>query len=179
MFKKNILLLLILLICFTFIGCNTEQPKNPTEADSTEEVGIESSDSSEQHDSSTEAKPTESTYTVNDFENASISDISISENTASLEFTYSGENILHLGDWFVLEIYKDGKWYTLPYEIEVTWELLAYPVEPNQSKSMDYNWEDIYSPLSAGKYRIVTKVIDFKNSDTSKDYYLAKEFTIE
>lgn len=182
MLKRNILLLLIVFVCCTFIGCNTDQPKNPTGTNSTEGNGTESSDTSEQMNTSTEAQPTESTYTVNNFENATISDISISGTTATLTFTYTGENQLHLGKWFVLEIYKDGTWYTLPYDIENNWELEAYLVEPNQSKSLDYNWEYWYEPLSAGEYRIVTKVTDFKKSTFSNildEYYLAKEFTIE
>lgn len=159
MFKKYFLLFLILFVCCTFIGCNTTPADN-----------------------STEQKPTESTYVVNNFEDATISNISISENAATLEFSYSGENQLHLAEWFVLEVYDNGTWYTLPYDIENSWELEAYPVEPNQSRSMEYNWKYVYEPLSAGKYRIVTKVTDFKEStfaNERNEYYLAKEFIIE
>lgn len=158
MLRKSILILLTTIISLNFISCNSNGTDAPTEN-----------------------QLEESKYIVNDFENVSvsISKDSISSNAISLEFTYYGENQLLLGKWFVLEVYEDGKWYTLPYEIEITWDAIAYDVDPNQSRTMIYNWENIYPPLSRGKYRIVTQISDYKESGNSTQHYLATEFNIE
>lgn len=153
------LLLIISFICLTLMSCSSEQQKN-----------------------SAQTKLNQSTYAVNIFENAVISDISIQENTATLEFTYTGNKQLLLEKWFILEIYENGIWYTIPYDITVTWEAIAYPIDPNHSINLAYNWNEVYTSLSAGKYRIVTKISEYVDSDisndTSSEYYLAKEFTI-
>ena len=159
--KKIYTLLSIILICCTFVGCNTTPSTNPTE------------------NSSTEKQLEQSTREVNTFENATISDISISDDVIALTFSYSGENQLHLGDWFILEIYENETWYTLPYDIETGFELEAYPLEPNQSKTMEYSLKHIYKSLPDGKYRIVTKVSDFIETGNYTDYYLAAEFEIK
>ena len=121
----------------------------------------------------------ESSREVNTYDKASISNISISDDIISLTFTYSGENQLHLGDWFILEIYENGTWYSLPYDIENAFELEAHPVNPNQSKTLEYNLKYVYKSLSAGNYRIVTKVSDFIEAGNYTDYYLAAEFEIK
>lgn len=149
--KKIFTLIPIILVCLISIGCNITPSTNSTK----------------------------STYEINTFDKASISDISLANGIISLTFTYSGENQLQLNDWFVLEIYKDGAWYTLPYDIDTDWPLLAYPVEPNQSKTHEYNLESVYKTLSAGKYRIVTEVSDFIETGNYTNYYLSAEFEIK
>jgi len=179
MFKKSFSLFLITFICFLLIACNTNQRDNSPETNPSENRNTDSTNSSEKTNSSAEIQPEESTYTVNNFEYASITNISTNGDVITLEFTYTGENELDLGEWFVLETYENGTWYTLPYDIENCWQLLAYPVAPNQSKSLDYNLKYVYEPLSTGKYRIVTSVLDFIETGNYTKYYLAAEFEIE
>ena len=159
--KKIFTLCLLTLICSTFICCGNSQSPNSTESNLTKK------------------SLTQSSYEVNTFDQATISDISISDEIISLTFTYSGENQLNLGAWFIVEIYEDGMWYTLPYDIENCFDLVAYPVEPNQSKTMEYHLKYVYKSLSAGKYRIITEVSDFVETGNYTDYYLAAEFEIK
>ena len=159
--KKIYTMFYIILICCTFMGCNVNPSTNPTK-----------NNSSKKH-------LTQSKYEVNAYDQATISDISISDEIITLTFTYSGENQLNLGAWFIVEIYEDGMWYTLPYDIENCFDLEAYPVEPNQSKTMEYHLESVYKSLPAGKYRIITEVSDFVETGNYTDYYLAAEFEIK
>lgn len=173
MFKKLSLFLATMLISFSLVACNGNQPNNSETPNPTEENQTSS------NIASTEKQPTESNYIVNEFDHADISNISVSDTIIKVEISYTGEHQLNLGEWFALEIYENGKWYTLPYKAEITWHQVAYPVEPNQSRSMEYDWSHVYNSLSAGKYRIVIKAMDFVKTGDYTNYYLAAGFEIK
>lgn len=173
MFKKLTLFLSIILVCSSLVSCNENQPNNSETPNPTE-----ARETSSDMDSNTE-QPVESSNNVNEFEDASISNISVSDTIITIEVSYTGEHQLNLGRWFALEIYENGTWYTLPYKTEITWNHVAYHVEPNQSRSMEYDWNHAYNPLSVGKYRIVIQVMDFVETGNYTNYYLAAEFEIK
>ena len=57
-----------------------------------------------------------STYTVNNFKDASISVVkdSITNRSISVKVSYTGDNTGILGSWFSVEIYKDDQWCIIP-----------------------------------------------------------------
>ena len=172
MFKKLILFLSVISVCFSLVACNKNPSNNSQTINPTEENETSSEMVSETK------QPIASSYAVNEFEDATISNISVSGTVVTVEVTYTGELQLHLGSWFALEIYENGTWYTLPYKADIAWTQLAYPVEPNHSRSMEYDWNHAYDPLSSGKYRIVIEAIDFIETGNYTKHYLAAEFEI-
>lgn len=121
--------------------------------------------------------------TVNNAEHASMDLVSLSEEEKKLtvEYAYSGENELDAGAFHVLEIWQEDGWHSirLPYNLVFTDE--AYPIPSGETRQHTYGWAG-YGDLPAGKYRMVTKVIDVEMGLVSNDitkYYFAVEFTIE
>jgi hypothetical protein len=124
----------------------------------------------------------ESTYSVNTFKDASITIVedSITDKSISVKIAYTGKYTGTLGSWFSVEIYRDGKWYKIPYiKDNIDFNDEAYPIDETGFRIMDYEWNDMYRALPAGKYRVITIILDFVEPGNFKDYYLAAEFNIE
>ena len=156
--KKHLVILCMMLITCTLFGCTT-QKKNP--------IGEES------------------TYTtVNNFENAQLSIVegSVTPESITLEFTYSGENELYTGERYYIEIMKDDKWHAiedcLPENSIVP--DIAYTAENGRPLIKEYDFTKKYYPLSKGQYRIVVDVSEHDGTiGPDKEYILATEFEIK
>lgn len=80
---------------------------------------------------------------------------------------------------FSLEVWDDGKWYTIKSPVlENTTEALVFVGERN----LDIEWSNIYGKLPNGKYRIVKYFCPWTEDGfyTYEDgFYLAAEFSID
>lgn len=147
-------IVLILLLTFTFFtnGCST--PSNMVES---------------------------SYFDLNQLNSAttSVVDDSITSTDISISTTYSGNNECSLDEWFVIEVHKNNKWYTLPY-INQGAEFIdiGYMIDESGTRQMDYNWREIYGALPTGDYRIITKISEIENN-LYKQYYVSTPFTIK
>lgn len=151
MFKKKILLFISVMTSLLLISC-----------------------------SSSTGLGTPSTYTVvNDFPNATIKimDVSTTENTLTVEFSYSGENGLTYGEHFEIEILQDNTWYTLSYDDKFMQPDIGYSVESGTPRTETYSLTR-YNSLASGQYRIIIPVSE-ERLVGSTQYILATEFEIQ
>lgn len=151
--KKNLTVLIVMTVlsCLNFYGCSKKDAMS------------------------------ESTYDVNNFNDAYISVVgsSVTSESISVTVSYTGINTGLLGKWFIIEICQDNKWYEIPLIIQnydVDGE--AYPIGASSSRTMDYDWQYLYGSLPEGQYRIITRITDFIKAGDFKEYYLAAPFSI-
>ena len=78
------------------------------------------------------------------------------------------------GNWYVLEVLQDGKWYYIPTQREVNFNLEAYLLSSRQAAEKSYAYADIYDLSAFEKYRIVIEVSD----ENKTNLYLSDEFEI-
>jgi len=88
---------------------------------------------------------------------------------------YTGENYEY-GAGFSIEYQKKGIWYSIIPKEEMNFIMMAYLLENNTTKELNFNWEDSYGKLPSGKYRIVKSISKEKES---VEIYISAEFIIE
>lgn len=172
---KNVLTILVILNLGFFSGCKKNDDalsESLSDVDNFKDATTSAMEAS---------KINESSYTVNNFYNANISvkEDSITTESISVEITYTGDDTGNLGEWFILEANKNDKWYALPILMSnYDFNDIAYPIENDGSRTMDYNWKDLYGTLPSGEYRIIIKINNYRAPGNFTTYYLAVPFTI-
>ena len=78
------------------------------------------------------------------------------------------------GEWFAIEKYENGVWYQIPIREDIEFNSTGYPVEPNATRELTFQFNDIYDLEAFQKYRIVTNFID----DNGDKHYVSDEFEI-
>ena len=92
--------------------------------------------------------------------------------------TPTGE--LQTGSRFWLESWVDGHWEGTPRDdVEIYWTMEAWSIPKGRSVSWTVNWENIYYPLPAGRYRIGKEIMDFRRAGSYDTYNCYAEFAIE
>ena len=117
---------------------------------------------------------------VNDLDGVSMKVISASPTFASLEILNTTDLQIRYGSDYDLQVFQDGEWYSLSYLID-NWGFTAigYDTIKNVPSEFDISWELFHGTLSAGDYRIVKGISDFRGSGDFTRYYLAAEFRID
>ena len=126
----------------------------------------------------------------NEFDIGNKSDIKISQNdvimtikegtltnkSATLVLTNNSDKNFQYGNTYEIEIKKDGEWHKI--NVELNFDIPAFPLSSKESKKIELNWENGYGKLAKGTYRII-KDIDYKNEEGKcKSFNIAVEFTI-
>ena len=87
--------------------------------------------------------------------------------------------VLQTGSPYWLEIWADGYWERTPIYAEITWTMEAWTIPKGGSTQWTVNWENIYFPLPAGRYRIGKEIMDFRGTGDYDEYNYYAEFTVE
>ena len=126
----------------------------------------------------------------NEFDIGNKSDIKISQNdvimtikegtltnkSATLVLTNNSDKNFQYGNTYEIEIKKDGEWHKI--NVELNFDMPAFPLSSKESKEIELNWENGYGKLAKGTYRII-KDIDYKYEEGKyKSFNIAVEFTI-
>ena len=88
---------------------------------------------------------------------------------------------LQTGEWFFLEVLKDGDWEHVATNplIDYAWNDIAYVIKKNDVTEFKVDWKWLYGELPPGYYRLKKEIMDFRGTgDYDKKLYELR-FTIE
>ena len=126
----------------------------------------------------------------NEFDVENKSDIKISQNdvimtikegtltnkSATLVLTNNSDKNFQYGNPYEIEIKKDGEWHKI--NIELNFDMPAFPLSSKESKEIELDWENGYGKLAKGTYRII-KGINYEYEEGKYETFnVAIEFTI-
>jgi len=126
----------------------------------------------------------------NEFDIGNKSDIKISQNdvimtikegtltnkSATLVLTNNSDKNFQYGNTYEIEIKKDGEWHKI--NVELNFDMPAFPLSSKESKEIELDWEDGYGKLAKGTYRII-KGINYEYEEGKYETFnVAIEFTI-
>ena len=100
----------------------------------------------------------------------------LTNKSATLVLTNNSDKNFQYGNPYEIEIKKDGEWHKI--NVELNFDIPAFPLSSKESKEIELNWENGYGKLAKGTYRII-KDIDYKYEEGKyKSFNIAVEFTI-
>ncbi len=100
----------------------------------------------------------------------------LTNKSATLVLTNNSDKNFQYGNTYEIEIKKDGEWHKI--NVELNFDMPAFPLSSKESKEIELNWENGYGKLAKGTYRII-KDIDYKYEEGKyKSFNIAVEFTI-
>ena len=126
----------------------------------------------------------------NEFDIGNKSDIKISQNdvimtikegtltnkSATLVLTNNSDKNFQYGNTYEIEIKKDGERHKI--NVELNFDMPAFPLSSKESKEIELNWENGYGKLAKGTYRII-KGINYEYEEGKYEAFnVAIEFTI-
>ena len=126
----------------------------------------------------------------NEFDIGNKSDIKISQNdvimtikegtltnkSATLVLTNNSDKNFQYGNTYEIEIKKDGEWHKI--NVELNFDMPAFPLSSKESKEIELDWENGYGKLAKGTYRII-KGINYEYEEGKYETFnVAAEFTI-
>ena len=126
----------------------------------------------------------------NEFDIGNKSDIKISQNdvimtikegtltnkSATLVLTNNSDKNFQYGNPYEIEIKKDGEWHKI--NVELNFDMPAFPLSSKESKEIQLDWENGYGKLAKGTYRII-KGINYEYEEGKYETFnVAIEFTI-
>ena len=126
----------------------------------------------------------------NEFDIGNKSDIKISQNdvimtikegtltnkSATLVLTNNSDKNFQYGNTYEIEIKKDGEWHKI--NVELNFDMPAFPLSSKESKEIELDWENGYGKLAKGTYRII-KGINYEYEEGKYETFNAAiEFTI-
>ena len=126
----------------------------------------------------------------NEFDIGNKSDIKISQNdvimtikegtltnkSATLVLTNNSDKNFQYGNPYEIEIKKDGEWHKI--NVELNFDMPAFPLSSKESKEIEIDWENGYGKLAKGTYRII-KGINYEYEEGKYETFnVAIEFTI-
>lgn len=126
----------------------------------------------------------------NEFDVGNKSDIKISQNdvimtikegtltnkSATLVLTNNSDKNFQYGNPYEIEIKKDGEWHKI--NIELNFDMPAFPLSSKESKEIELDWENGYGKLAKGTYRIIKEINYEYEEGKYKSFNIAVEFTI-
>ena len=126
----------------------------------------------------------------NEFDIGNKSDIKISQNdvimtikegtltnkSATLVLTNNSDKNFQYGNPYEIEIKRDGEWHKI--NVELDFDMPAFPLSSKESKEIELDWENGYGKLAKGTYRII-KGINYEYEEGKYETLnVAIEFTI-
>ena len=126
----------------------------------------------------------------NEFDIGNKSDIKISQNdvimtikegtltnkSATLVLTNNSDKNFQYGNTYEIEIKKDGEWHKI--NVELNFDMPAFPLSSKESKEIELNWENGYGKLAKGTYRIIKGINYEYEKGKYETFNVAIEFTI-
>ena len=127
----------------------------------------------------------------NEFDVGNKSDIKISQNdvimtikegtltnkSATLILTNNSDKNFQYGNPYEIEIKKDGEWHKI--NVELNFDMPAFPLSSKESKEIELDWENGYGKLAKGTYRII-KGINYEYEEGKYETFnVAVEFNIK
>ena len=106
----------------------------------------------------------------NEFDIGNKSDIKISQNdvimtikegtltnkSVTLVLTNNSDKNFQYGNPYEIEIKKDGEWHKI--NVELNFDMPAFPLSSKESKEIELDWENEYGKLANGTYRIIKRI---------------------
>lgn len=77
----------------------------------------------------------------------------VSVDPFTVEFTNQSDQLWGFGEYYKIEVIKDGRWYYAPNYEPVSVHDLGHELEPGQSSTLIYDLSP-YGSLAPGEYRI-------------------------
>ena len=126
----------------------------------------------------------------NEFDIGNKSDIKISQNdvimtikegtltnkSATLVLTNNSDKNFQYGTPYEIEIKKDGEWHKI--NVELDFDMPAFPLSSKESKEIELDWENGYGKLAKGTYRIIKRINYEYEEGKYETFNVAIEFTI-
>lgn len=88
---------------------------------------------------------------------------------------------LSTGSWYAIMKYDGKKWVDVPYILDpdtVGWTSEAILIAPNETTTMEEEWDWLYGELEPGTYRFVKNVMNFKTTGDYDIYTVFADFEI-
>lgn len=158
--KKNLFLALTLLVSVLLVAC---------------------SNGNEDSTAVNDWEPTQYD-TVNNFDGVSmnIKEGSVYPTGLTVIFENNSDKQCVYSDDFLIEKKIKGSWYQVPIIIdEYGFNGIGYELAPSANEEFTIDWNWLYGDLDTGEYRIVKKILDFRDTGDFDEYNLAAEFTID
>lgn len=100
----------------------------------------------------------------------------LTNKSATLVLTNNSDKNFQYGNPYEIEIKKDGEWHKI--NVELDFDMPAFPLSSKESKEIELDWENGYGKLAKGTYRII-KEIDYEYEEEKYEIFnVAVEFTI-
>ena len=100
----------------------------------------------------------------------------LTNKSATLVLTNNSDKNFEYGTPYEIEVKKDGEWHKI--NVELNFDMPAFPLSSEESKEIELDWENGYGKLAEGTYRII-KVINYEyNGGKYEPFNVAVEFTI-
>ena len=149
--KKTILIILCGVLVLGLTGCG--KPKNELDIGSKSNIKISQNDVT-----------------------MTIKEGTLTNKSATLVLTNNSDKNFQYGIPYEIEIKKDGEWHKI--NVELNFDMPAFPLSSKESKEIELDWENGYGKLAEGTYRII-KVINYEyNGGKYEPFNVAVEFTI-
>ena len=126
----------------------------------------------------------------NEFDIGNKPDIKISQNdvimtikegtltnkSVTLVLTNNSDKNFQYGNPYEIEIKKDGEWHKI--NVELNFDMPAFPLSSKESKEIELDWENGYGKLAKGTYRIIKRIGYEYEEGKYETFNVAIEFTI-
>ena len=100
----------------------------------------------------------------------------LTNKSATLVLTNNSDKNFQYGNPYEIEIKKDGEWHKI--NVELNFDMPAFPLSSKESKEIELDWENGYGKLAKGTYRII-KGINYEYEEGKYETFnVAIEFTI-
>ena len=100
----------------------------------------------------------------------------LTNKSATLVLTNNSDKNFQYGNTYEIEIKKDGEWHKI--NVELNFDMPAFPLSSKESKEIELDWENGYGKLAKGTYRII-KGINYEYEEGKYETFNAAiEFTI-
>ena len=105
-----------------------------------------------------------------------IKDGTLTNKSVTLILTNNSDKNFQYGNPYEIEIKKDGEWHKI--NVELNFDMPAFPLSSKESKEIELDWENGYGKLAKGTYRII-KGINYEYEEGKYETFnVAVEFTI-
>ena len=106
----------------------------------------------------------------------SIKDGTLTNTGATLILSNNSDKDFSYGNPYEIEVKKNNEWHKI--NVELDFDMPAFPLSARENKEIEINWENGYGKLEKGTYRII-KGIDYEYEEGKyKSFNIAVEFTI-
>lgn len=100
----------------------------------------------------------------------------LTNKSATLVLTNNSDKNFQYGNTYEIEIKKDGEWHKI--NVELNFDMPAFPLSSKESKEIELNWENGYGKLAKVTCRIIKGINYEYEEEKYEAFNVAIEFTI-